>query len=558
MLTSLAIRDVVLIDRLDLDFRAGLSVLTGETGAGKSILLDALGLALGARGDSGLVRHGAEQASVTACFEIADRHPALDVLLEQEMQAETPLILRRVLTADGRSRAFVNDQPASVGLLRRLGDLLVEIHGQFDDRGLLDPATHRTALDAFGGSTALLRETATAHAGWRQAADALDQAKADAAQARTDEAFLRHSVEELDALSPEPGEEERLAEQRSLMMNAEQIAEAMTAALDHLGGDNGAESGLAGASRQLGRIAGKAGPILDPAMAAIDRAAAEAQEAVHLLQSVASELETDPAALAKAEDRLYALRDVARKHGVGVDDLAALRDTLAGRLAAIDDSGGRLVALEAAAKAARETYIAAAEKLGETRRKAASRIDKAVGAELPPLRLDKARFATRVEPLPEAQWGPQGMDRVAFEVATNPGQAPGPINKIASGGELSRFMLAVKVVLSQVSPVPTLVFDEVDSGVGGATADAVGERLARLGDGLQVLVVTHSPQVAARGGQHLRVEKRAGRDATTTTVVPLGDGERREEIARMLSGAEITDEARAAANRLMTAPLSAR
>lgn len=551
MLTSLAIRDIVLIDRLDLDFRAGLSVLTGETGAGKSILLDALGLALGARGDSGLVRHGAEQASVTACFDISDRHPALDVLIEQEMQAETPLILRRVLTADGRSRAFVNDQPASVGLLRRLGDLLVEIHGQFDDRGLLDPATHRTALDAFGGSAALLRETATAHAGWRQAADALAQARADAAQARTDEAFLRHSVEELDALSPEPGEEERLAEQRSLMMNAEQIAEAMAAALEHLGGDNGAEAGLAGASRQLGRVAGKAGPIFDPALAALDRAAAEAQEAVHLLQSVASELETDPAALTKAEDRLYALRDVARKHGVEVDALAALRDTLAGRLAAIDDSGAHMAALEAAAKAAREAYIAAAGKLSETRHKAAGRLDKAVGAELPPLKLDKARFATRIEPLPEAQWGPQGMDRVAFEVATNPGQAPGPINKIASGGELSRFMLAVKVVLSQVSPVPTLVFDEVDSGVGGATADAVGERLARLGDGLQVLVVTHSPQVAARGGQHLRVEKRAGRDATTTTVVPLNDPDRREEIARMLSGAEITDEARAAANRLM-------
>ena len=551
MLTSLAIRDVVLIDRLDLDFRAGLSVLTGETGAGKSILLDALGLALGARGDSGLVRHGADQASVTACFEVADNHPAFAVLAEQGLEAEAPLILRRVLTADGRSRAFVNDQPASVGLLRRLGDLLVEIHGQFDDRGLLDPATHREALDAFGGHAALLRDTATAHAGWRQAADALDRAKADAARARTDETFLRHAVEELDALSPEPGEEERLAEQRSLMMNAEQIAEAMAAALEHLSGDRGAESGLAGASRQLGRIAGKAGPILDPALAALDRAAAEAQEAVHLLQSVASELETDPAALTKAEDRLYALRDVARKHGVEVDALPALRDTLAGRLAAIDDSGERMATLEAATKAAREAYAAAAGRLGEARRKAAGRIDKAVGAELPPLKLDKARFATRIEDMPEAQWGPQGRDRVAFEVATNPGQAPGPINKIASGGELSRFMLAVKVVLSQVSPVPTLVFDEVDSGVGGATADAVGERLARLGDGLQVLVVTHSPQVAARGGQHLRVEKRAGRDSTTTTVVPLSDPDRREEIARMLSGAEVTDEARAAANRLM-------
>ncbi|RKQ70583.1 DNA repair protein RecN [Oceanibaculum indicum] len=551
MLTSLAIRDVVLIDRLDLDFRAGLSVLTGETGAGKSILLDALGLALGARGDSGLVRHGADQASVTACFEVTETHPAFAVLDEQGLEAEAPLILRRVLTADGRSRAFVNDQPASVGLLRRLGDLLVEIHGQFDDRGLLDPATHREALDAFGNHAALLRDTATAHAGWRQAAEALDRAKADAAQARTDETFLRHAVEELDALSPEAGEEERLAEQRSLMMNAEQIAEAMSAALEHLSGERGAESGLAGASRQLGRIAGKAGPILDPALAALDRAAAEAQEAVHLLQSVASELETDPAALTKAEDRLYALRDVARKHGVEVDALPALRDRLAERLAAIDDSGGRLAALETATKAAREAYSAAAGRLSEARRKAAGRIDKAVGTELPPLKLDKARFATRIEELPEAQWGPQGMDRVAFEVATNPGQAPGPINKIASGGELSRFMLAVKVVLSQVSPVPTLVFDEVDSGVGGATADAVGERLARLGDGLQVLVVTHSPQVAARGGQHLRVEKRAGRDSTTTTVVPLSDPDRREEIARMLSGAQITDEARAAANRLM-------
>lgn len=551
MLTGLAIRDVVLIDRLDLSFRPGLSVLTGETGAGKSILLDALGLALGARGDSGLVRHGAEQAAVTASLDLPDRHPALDLLAEQGLEPDPVLILRRTLSADGRSRAFANDQPISIGLLRRLGDLLVEVHGQFDDRGLLDPATHREALDAFGGLAGDLAAVRAAHRRWRDAEEAHRAAAEASRQARADEAFLRHAVEELDALAPEAGEEERLAEQRSLMMNAEQIAEALNNALTLLGGDRGVESGLAGASRQLGRVAGKTGELLTAALAALDRATAETQEAVHLLQSVASEMETDPAALAKAEERLYALRDVARKHGVEVGGLPGLRETLAERLAAIDDSGDRLTRLAADAAQARDAYRAAAEKLSDARARTGAKLDKAVSAELPPLKLEKARFLTRIEHRDEAGWAAEGMDRIAFEVATNPGLPPGPINKIASGGELSRFMLALKVVLSRISPVPTLVFDEVDSGIGGATADAVGERLARLGGDLQVLVITHSPQVAARGSQHLRVEKRAGRDQTTTTVVPLSDGDRREEIARMLSGAEITNEARAAADRLM-------
>ncbi|MBU0726470.1 MAG: DNA repair protein RecN [Alphaproteobacteria bacterium] len=552
MLTGLAIRDVVLIDRLELGFRAGLSVLTGETGAGKSILLDALGLALGARGDSGLVRHGAEQASVAATFEIAPSHPAFSLLAEQGLEPDSLLILRRILSADGRSRAFANDQPISIGLLRRLGDLLVEVHGQFDDRGLLDPTTHREALDSFGTLQGQVEAVRQAFRNWRQAAAAEQQAVEEGNRARADETFLRHSVEELDALSPEEGEEDRLAEQRSLMMNAEQIAEALSTALALLDGDRGVESGLAGASRQLGRVVGKTGDILTPALAALDRATAETQEAVHLLQSVTSDMETDPAALAKAEERLYALRDVARKHGVEVNDLPALRGHLAAQLAAIDDSGDRLARLAAEAAAARTAYLAAATALHEARTKAATRLDKAVSAELPPLKLEKARFQTRLDPLEESGWGADGIDRITFAVATNPGLPPGPINKIASGGELSRFMLALKVVLSQASPVPTLVFDEVDSGIGGATADAVGERLARLGGDLQVLVITHSPQVAARGSQHLRVEKRAARDQTTTTVVPLGDGERREEIARMLSGAEITNEARAAADRLMT------
>ena len=570
MLVGLSVRDVVLIDRLDLSFESGLCVLTGETGAGKSILLDALGLALGNRADAGLLRPGAEQASVAAVFELGPGHPARAILEEREIEAEDDLlVLRRLLGADGRSRAFVNDQPVSVGLLRELGDTLIEIQGQFEQRGLLDRASHRALLDAYGGCAGAARGVAALWAKWREAGAARDRAAQTLAAARRDEAFLRHAVEELDAFDPGPGEEPRLAEQRGLLMNAEKLRAAMTAAVTALegasggpGGEAGAESRLSDARRALEQAAGQAAGHLGPALAAVDRAALETEEALTALGTAASELEFDAGRLGEVEDRLFALRDLARKHGVAAEALPGLRGELAERLAGIDGGGARLAELERAVAEAHAAYEAAAEKLSRARAKAAKSLDQAVNAELAPLKLDKTVFQTRLERLGPDAWGAQGLDRIAFEVATNPGSPPGPLAKIASGGELSRFLLALKVVLAGVSPVRTLVFDEVDSNVGGATAHAVGERLARLtgtsgggGDdgGLQVLVVTHSPQVGARGAHHWRVHKEAKGARVTTRVSPLDPGGREEEIARMLSGAEVTEEARAAAKRLIEA-----
>jgi len=553
MLRQLAIRDVVLIDRLDLTFAAGLSVLTGETGAGKSILLDALGLALGARAEAALVRAGQKQASVTALFDIADQHPVDDILEEADLDPrDGSLILRRVLTADGRSRAYVNDQPTSVGLLRRLGDAVVEIQGQFDARGLMDPSTHRETLDAFGGHAGLLTRMAESWRSWRAAAKAHGEARAALEKARADEDLLRHAVEELDRLAPEEDEEARLDETRTILANAEAVLEAMNLAADAIAEEGGADAALGTARRALERIAGKAGGRLDPALAALERATAEAQDALAEIQSAAGDIEADGTKLQEIDDRLHAIRDLARKHDVDPDQLPALHRTLADRLAALDEQGGGLTALAEAERAARDGYLAAAKALSAARETAAGKLDAAIARELPPLKLDKAGFETRVTALDETRWGPAGADGVAFEVATNPGAAPGPLSKIASGGELSRFLLALKVSLAEVSPVPTLVFDEVDSGVGGAVAAAVGERLSRLSDQLQVLVVTHSPQVAAQGAHHWRVEKRAEASSTATTVVPLASDDRREEIARMLSGAAITGEARAAADSLLS------
>jgi DNA repair protein RecN (Recombination protein N) len=553
MLLSLTIRDVVLIDRLDLAFSPHLSVLTGETGAGKSILLDALGLALGARAESGLVRQGAAQAVVAAEFELAPDHAARAILAEQSIEAEDTLVLRRVVNADGRSRGFVNDQPASVGLLKQLGDTLVEIQGQFEQRGLLDPANHRALLDAFAADPGTVEAVAARWHGWRAARRSKTEAEAAIAKAREDEEWLRHSVAELDQLKPVPGEEKTLAERRSLLTHRAQIAEAMAGAWNDLGGDRGGARALNAAARQLEKFRDKAGGKLDTAIAALERAIVETHEAVALLDAARRADEADDDRLERVEDRLYALRSMARKHGVPVDDLATLQVGLAARLAAIEDGGaglGRLVAEEARARAA---YGSAAALLSERRRRAAERFDRAVQAELAPLKLDRARFRTLLAPLAEADWGPDGTERIAFEVATNPGAAPGPLARIASGGELSRFLLALKVVLARVSSVPTIVFDEVDSGIGGAVAAAVGERLARLGQELQVLVVTHSPQVAARGAQHWRVVKHQAKTATVTRVEALTPEARREEIARMLSGASITAEARAAADSLLAA-----
>lgn len=553
MLASLSIRDVVLIDRLDLAYEPGLSVLTGETGAGKSILLDALGLALGERADSGLVRHGAEQATVIAAFELSDPSAVDAVLGEADLDpSEGALILRRIVTADGRSRAYVNDQPTSVGLMRRLGDVLVEIQGQFDQRGLMDPSTHRDTLDAFAGLSRQAEGAAKAWRAWRTALVALETARAELEKARSDEAYLRHAVTELDQLAPQVGEEARLAETRSMLMNAEAVVEALNTASAAIAEDGGADNAVARAQRALERVADRAGGRLDTALAALDRAAAELEDAGAEIAAAAADIEADGGTLSEIDDRLHALRDLARKHGVEVDRLPEVHRRFADHLAALDGKGGEIGALTAAEDKARRAFVDAAETLSKARAAAAAKLDTAIGKELPPLKLDKARFETMVSRQDESRWGPAGLDAVAFQVATNPGMPAGPLSKIASGGELSRFLLALKVVLAEASPVPTLVFDEVDSGVGGAVAAAVGDRLARLATRLQVLVVTHSPQVAAQGAHHWHVAKRVQNQMTATDVVRLSSEQRREEIARMLSGAAITSEARAAADSLLT------
>jgi DNA repair protein RecN (Recombination protein N) len=559
MLTALSIRDVVLIERLDLTFGFGLTVLTGETGAGKSILLDSLGLALGARAESGLVRATADQASVTACFTPPEDHAVGDLLDEHGLTAEDEIVLRRIVGKDGRSRAFVNDHPVGVGLLRRVGSLLVEVQGQFEQMSLADPARHAGLLDAFGTPAPLRQAVAEAWRAWRDALKTLEQARESIAAAERDEEWLRHAVDELATLAPRLGEEDALARERQRLQQNERRAEAIAAALSELTPrdrrGSGPASSLRAAARSLQRLVPSGQPEAanpaEPALAALERAEEALAEAETLLTRLAADSEVDPRLLEQSEERLFALRAAARKHGVAVPDLPELLDTLAARLAALETGAAEIAALEQAARDTRDRYAAAAGKLSAARTAAAGKLEKAVARELPPLRLDKARFFAEVSDLPEAGWGPGGTDQVRFLIATNPGQEPGPLGRVASGGELSRLMLAMKVVLSAGSAVPTLVFDEVDSGIGGATAAAVGERLARVAEGVQVLVVTHSPQVAARGAAHLRVAKASGRDRTSTTVTQLGADERREEIARMLAGETVSDAARAAADDLM-------
>jgi len=559
VLTALSIRDVVLIERLDLAFDAGLTVLTGETGAGKSILLDSLGLALGARAESGLVRASAEQASVTACFFPPDGHPVVSVLAEQGWEAEDEVVLRRIVLKDGRSRAFINDHPVGVGLLRRIGALLVEVQGQHEQMSLADPASHAGLLDAFGVPMALRSAVSDAWRIWHDALVRLENAREAIAAAARDEEWLRHAFAELATLAPRVGEEEALARERLRLQQNERRAEAIASALAELTPRDrrgaGPAASLRAASRALQRLAPSGDAVGDnpagPALAALERAEEALAEAETLLSRLIADADVDPRLLEQSEERLFALRASARKHSVQVPDLPVLLDTLSARLAALETGAAEISELEQAARAGRERYLAAAAALSVSRGAAAGKLQKAVGKELPPLRLDKARFFAEVGVLPEAGWGPNGMDQVRFLIATNPGQEPGPLARVASGGELSRLMLAMKVVLSAGSAVPTLVFDEVDSGVGGATAAAVGERLARVAEGLQVLVVTHSPQVAARGAAHLRVAKAASRDRTATTVERLTPDERREEIARMLAGETISDAARAAADDLL-------
>jgi len=553
MLSRLSIRDIVLIDRLDIDFAEGLAVLTGETGAGKSILLDAFALALGARGDQALVRQGVEQGQVTAVFEVARAHPARALLKANDIPAEDELILRRVQFADGRTRAFVNDQPVSVQVMKELGTALVEIHGQHDERALVDAATHRRLLDAFG---ALEADAAKIETLWeaRRAAQAAAQAhRAEVERAKRESDWLRHAVEELDKLAPQAGEETALAGRRTIMMQFEKVAEDLRDAHEVIAGANSSVPALAGVIRRLERRVPQAPTLVEPAVKALDTALTALEETRGHLEQALRTADFDPAELERIEERLFALRAAGRKYNVPVDELAALARKYNDDIALIDAGEEQLKALETAAKQAEADYGAAAHALSKARAKAAGALDKAVNGELKPLKLERAKFTTEIEN--DVAAGPHGIDRVEFWVQTNPGTRPGPLMKVASGGELARFLLALKVVLADRGSAPTLVFDEIDTGVGGAVADAIGVRLAKLARGVQVLAVTHAPQVAARANRHYLISKDAlekGR-RVATRVTELAEERRREEIARMLAGAEITAEARAAAERLIKA-----
>jgi DNA repair protein RecN (Recombination protein N) len=548
MLRSLDIRDVLIIDRLALDLGPGLNVLTGETGAGKSILLDSLGFVLGWRGRADIVRAGAEKGEVTAVFDLAPGHPARAVLDEAGIDLEDgddTLILRRVTTADGRKTAFVNDRRVGGEVLRALSETLVELHGQHDDRGLLNPRGHRQLLDAFAGLD--LGPVRSAWAAQRRARDALFAAEAQIARAKTEEDFLRHAVAELDKLDPRPGEEAELDARRRLMQGAARIRDDVARALAALS-DEGAEGRMRDAGRWLEGASAKAEGRLDEALAALARAMAELAEAQAGVEACLEALDFNPRDLEAAEERLFAIRALARKHGVAPDDLGGFADALRARLSALDAGEAGLARLARAVAEAEAGYAAAARALSAARQKAARRLDQAMGRELAPLKMERAVFFTEIA---EGEPGPEGMDAVTFTVATNPGAPAGPLNRIASGGELSRFLLALKVCLTGQQSGLTLIFDEIDRGVGGATADAVGRRLQALAAGAQVLVVTHSPQVAAFGAHHWRVQKRVARGQTLSSVVPLDAGERVEEIARMLAGDTVTEAARAAARALL-------
>jgi DNA repair protein RecN (Recombination protein N) len=554
MLTRLSIRDIVLIDRLDIDFASGLAVLTGETGAGKSILLDAFALALGARGDASLVRQGAEQGQVTAAFDVPADHPARAVLAENDIVAEDELILRRLQVADGRTRAFVNDQPVGVQVLKGLGAALVEIHGQHDDRALVDAATHRRLLDAYGGLDALAAEVAALWTARRDAESAVAEHRAQVERAAREADWLRHAVEELTALAPQPGEETTLAERRTAMMQAEKVAEDLRDAHQAVAGQSSPAPMLAAAVRRLERRQAQAPGLIEPAVRAMDAALTALDEARGHLEAALSAADPDPRVLERIEERLFALRAAGRKYNTPVDNLAALAARYASDLALIDAGAAQLAALEKASAAAAQAYEMAAATLSERRTRVAEMLDKAVNAELKPLKLERAKFSSAIES-DAGLGGPHGIDRVEFWVRTNPGTPPGPLMKVASGGELARFLLALKVVIADKGSAPTLVFDEIDTGVGGAVSDAIGVRLARLGRRVQVLAVTHAPQVAARADHHYLIAKDAAGKArrVTTRVTELEPARRREEIARMLAGAEITAEARAAAERLIKA-----
>lgn len=569
MLASLSIRDIVLIEKLDLTLSDGLTALTGETGAGKSILLDAVSLALGGRGDGSLVRHGAAKGQVTLAFDLAGDHPAHDILAAADIPDEGQVVVRRVQMADGRTRASVNEEAVSVQTLRALGACLIELHGQHADRALVDPASHRDLLDAFGGLADASSGLASLWRIWREALDNAREERARLEAAAREADFTRHAVEELSALAAEPGEEAALAERRSAMMRAEKIAGDLDEALSVVAGSASPVPSLSAAVRRLERRAGEAQDLIRPAVEAIDQALDALESARSHLEHALADAAFEPAELERIEERLFALRAAGRKYGVSVEDLPAVAARFAADLERLDQSATYLAGLEKVSADAEAAYRAAAEALSKDRHGAAAALDKAVTAELPPLKLERAAFITRVTSDPGAA-GPAGYDAVEFWVRTNPGTRAGPMMKVASGGELARFLLALKVVLADRGSAPTLIFDEIDTGVGGAVADAIGERLARLSAKVQVLCVTHAPQVAAKAHQHLLIAK-ASEEAAAPPTVPAAPGEdgaeapvttrvaaldaksRREEIARMLAGATITAEARAAADRLLKA-----
>ncbi|MEM7651345.1 MAG: DNA repair protein RecN [Pseudomonadota bacterium] len=547
MLTALSIQNVVLIEKLNIEFREGLCALTGETGAGKSILLDSLGLALGARSECGLVRKGTEKASVSAAFEISQKHASLEILQEADIAADAQdeLVLRRVVTKDGRSKAYINDQPVSAGLMRQVGETLIEIHGQFDTQGLLNPATHRQMLDDYAEIGGGLSER---WAEWQESVRTLEELRESASASKAEEEFLREALEDLDTLEPKPGEEETLATLREQLMHREQVLEGLSAAYQTL---NAEDDPVRNAWGTLDKIADKIGEGGKALIDTLARASSEVQEAISEIQRLSDDLQSSEHDLTSIDDRLFALRGQARKHNCAVDDLVDMRETLAQKLNAIEHADDVLSEAMQRVEKTKAAYIAEAETVSAARKKAAVKLDQLVAHELPPLKLEKAKFVTNIEKMDEADWGEGGFDRVRFLVATNPGAEPGALNKIASGGEMSRFMLALKVVMAEVGHAHSLIFDEVDAGIGGSTADAVGERLARLAADKQIMVVTHSPQVAARASSHWIVQK-DGVDDVRTSVVPLKPGqERREEIARMLAGATVTEEARAAADKLL-------
>lgn len=551
MLVALSIRDIVLIDQLHLSFTEGLTALTGETGAGKSILLDSLSLALGARGDGGLVRSGQQKGEVTAAFDLGPSHPARRLLEDQGVNHPDDLvILRRVQSADGRTRAYLNDKPVPASVLRAVSATLVEIHGQHDDRALVEPAMHRALLDAFGGLEGLVQEVAGR---WRQLARAerdLSQLRQSLEAAQRESDYLTSSVAELEALAPQPGEEQQLALSRSDMMKVEKVASDIAEAVDQLNGQTSPIPAIANLARRLERKSAEVPSLLVPPLEALGQSLDHLEDARLGLEEALRATEFDPSALERTEERLFALRAAARKYQVDCDGLTDLTATMASNLADLNAGEERLAGLEAALSEANVSYEKVARELSTERAKAAKQLEEAVHGELPALKLERARFLATLESDP-AQASAQGVDRIEFHVQTNPGSRAGPIGKVASGGELSRFLLALKVSLADRGSAPTLVFDEIDSGVGGAVSDAIGLRLARLSEKVQVLTVTHAPQIAAKSQDHLLIAKQSDGAHVKTHVRSLGADERREEIARMLAGATVTDEARAAAGRLL-------